>query len=332
MLPVFQKTQMAKGNKRLRLVALGLMLLGLWEMLALLQGVSAGMESNYRQRLAQGFGETHRTLHVLKADSPLGPAAKAADRNLSPVCRDEKCDGAQKPIQTAMLDGPVDYGADDATSAIGPRRESDAAPSNLAATTGGGLPQGSSASGAPFIGSPGSGPFGFGGPVLGGPGFAGPNQPGSANCTTSQESNPSAADASQAGCNSNAPGGSSGTQLASNTPPSDLSLSSASDTVGGNPDPGAPASANSNPPPDSDDGKKSDFDAPLSSDLPDGTGGPNDPKGSDGPGGGSGEGPDGSGLAPNQPVQLPEPITLSLFGAGLAGVVLLRRRTSHSSK
>ena len=65
-----------------------------------------------------------------------------------------------------------------------------------------------------------------------------------------------------------------------------------------------------------------------------GSGGPGGTGGTDGSGGpGGANGPDAPIVSSNLPtIELPEPLTLSLFAVGLAGALLLRRRAAHSSK
>src|SRR5690349_1389443 len=126
MLTVSHNTSMSKGKKRrLRLAALGLILLGLWGMLALLLGTSVGRETRYRSDLKAdlepGFGETHATPHLLD-----GAAGQSADKGLFPAdkgplppCVEKHCPGTDGIVDSALLDSPVDDGGDDATSSIG---------------------------------------------------------------------------------------------------------------------------------------------------------------------------------------------------------------------
>jgi hypothetical protein len=127
----------SKGKKRrLRLAALGLILLGLWGMLALLLGASVGKETRYRADLKAdlepGFGETHAT-----RPHPLDKAAGGdLDKDLPPLCLSKDCLGTEEAVDTAYLDRPIDDGADDATSAIGrprgPEGSPDTPPLNIA--------------------------------------------------------------------------------------------------------------------------------------------------------------------------------------------------------
>jgi hypothetical protein len=120
---------MSKGKKRrLRLAALGLILLGLWGMLALLLGASVGKETRYRADLKAdlepGFGETHAT-----RPHPLDKAAGGdLDKDLPPLCLSKDCLGTEEAVDTAYLDRPIDDGADDATSAIGRPRGPEGSP------------------------------------------------------------------------------------------------------------------------------------------------------------------------------------------------------------
>ena len=260
------KRSVSKEKRRLKLTALGLILLGLWGMLALLLGASVGRETNYRRTLnadlQPGFGETHATRHSLAA-------GRHGQKDLPPLCVGTDCLDAGQGHNTAYLSPPgydVPEGVpsddvDDATSAIGrphgpetspptQGRISDPVPNWLF------VPQG------PVGGNPG-GPGG-GNPVPGGPDIGNPPQ------------NPN------------------------DTPPSDFTQPPFSNPPG----PDAPAPTDPGP-------------------------GPSEP-GPNGPGP-SPDAPPNGGAQPD-PQQLPEPLTLSLFAAGLAGAVLLRRRRDHSSK
>jgi hypothetical protein len=243
---------LSKSKKnRLKLAALGLILLGLWGMLALLMGASIGKETRYRANLMAdlrpGFGETHATRpHPL--DEPVlddEPAVGRDRKGLPPLCLDQDC------LKKQLADGgypvrPLDDGADDATSAIGRPRGPEQPSLNIAR---------------------GSDPF--------------PNSlfiPGGGGDTSG---NPNQG-------NSNPP------QEPGDTPPPDFTQP----LLVGSPGPGTPGPDGPGPDKPRPDGPKS-----------------NGP----GPGGPINDGPD-------QPLQIPEPLTLSLFAAGLAGSVLLRRR------
>lgn len=260
---------MSKGKKkRFRLAVLGLILLGLWGMLALLLGASVGMETHYRANLKAdlqpGFGETHATPH------PLDEAAgRSRHKDLPPLCLGMDCLGTEEVVSTASLDEPVDDGADDATSSIGRPRS----------------PQG----------SPGTSPFNI---AQSGPPDFFPN----------------------------------GLFIPGGLPGGNPNPGRPENPSGGNPNPPdnfAPRNPGDTPPPD--------FTPPPFLNLPgpDSAGptgpGPNGP-GPNGPAS-NGPGPDGPGSGgPDQPLQIPEPLTLSLFVAGVVGSVLLRRRNPHSSK
>ena len=271
MLPVSRTRSLSKGKKRrLRLAALGLILLGLWGMLALLLGASVGKEVRYRADLKAdlqpGFGETHAAPHPLGAPFPV---EEFSDGNLPPVCLDKDCPGTARVADAALPDRPVDDGTDDATSSIG---------------------RGSTSSPTP------------GGPALN---FARGGSPGFPSSLF-------------------IPGGLSG----------------------GNPNPGRtenPKGDNPNPPdnfrppdnPPQNDLPPLDFTPPFLNPPGPDTPGPEGPgipefhgpgPGSDGPGPHGPDGPPGG--RPDQPQQIPEPLTLSLFAAGVTGLTLLRRRRS----
>jgi hypothetical protein len=386
---VRQKTHMAKGNKRLRLAALGLILLGLWGMLALLLGASVGMESGYRVSLLHGSGETHGTPHPLGEAKPNG---RSSHKDQPPICAGENCRGMEEVVDTALLDQPVDNGADDATSEIGPRRGPESSPPSP--TPGGGdnafsnfIPGtqfGGSSGGVGFGGSGSVGP-GFGGPGFGGPGFGGPSNlistqilgnpppsfnsplldvppggpggspsPGSsADCVPPDKSSKTTqTDSSgKTSCSQKdtrlQTADSNSSNNSSNTPPLDFNQPPFSDSVGG---PGGPG------------GSGGTFGAVINgaiapggldvlvvlsgTDGSGGAGGSGGPGGTGGTGGAGGTGgtggtggPGGSN-GPDAPIvssalptiELPEPLTLSLFAIGLAGALLLRRRVAHSSK
>ncbi|HWU53869.1 MAG TPA: hypothetical protein VN175_00120, partial [Rhizomicrobium sp.] len=87
----------SKGKKRrFRLAALGLILLGLWGMLALLLGASVGRETHYRADLKAdlrpGFGETHATPHPLDRQEA---AERFTDKDLPPPCVGKDCPGTE---------------------------------------------------------------------------------------------------------------------------------------------------------------------------------------------------------------------------------------------
>lgn len=253
---VTHNPSVSKGKKRrLRLAALGLILLGLWGMLALLLGDSVGKETHYRADLKAdlepGFGETRATPH------PLDKGA-AGSTFLPPLCLAVDCLGTEEVVSTAWLDRPVDDGTDDATSSIGrsPNPEGNPPPSNIAE------------GGNPFL----PGLFIPGGnPLPGG-------TPGHPNPTD-------------------------------NFDPPDNTPQNPPDT----------------PPPD--------FTQPPFSVVPEGppNGGsegpeaPEEPKGPQGPGG-------PGGTTPDQPIQIPEPLTLSLFATGVVASMLLRRRKPRASR
>lgn len=168
------RRSLSKEKKRLGRTALGMILLGLWGMLALLLGASVGRESDYRRTLnadlQPGFGETHATRHSLHADKPNG---------LPPLCLTTDCLGVG--ADTAFLEPPLEPPGvpgdevDDATSAIGGQRPpqtpssftqghgSDPFPNWLFVPQGGGNPGGS----------------GSGNPIPGGPNDNPPQNPGS---------------------------------------------------------------------------------------------------------------------------------------------------------
>ena len=240
---------------------MGLLLLGLWGMLALLLGASVGKETHYRadlkSDLAPGFGETHATRPHL-----LDKAAEAAlDKDVFSPCLSADCFRREDVVVPGYRDGPVDDGADDATSSIGGPRNPGGAPGTSPLN----FAQGPFPNGL-FI------PGGGGNPNPGGRG--GPN--------------------------------------------------------GGNPNP--PDNPNTNP----NDTPSPDFTQPPFSNPP-GLGGPtphgpgpNEP----GPNGPGGEGPHGPDGPPDggKPIQIPEPLTLSLFATGVMGAALLRRRKTHASQ
>ena len=250
MIPPPHRWSLSKEKRRLGRTALGMILLGLWGMLALLLGASVGRESNYRRTLnadlQPGFGETHATRHSLDADKP---------HDLPPPCLTGDCPGVRRGADTAFLEPPLEPpgvpgdDVDDATSAIGGQRAPQAPPS---------FTQGHSSDPFPnwlFV------PQGGGDP-------GGPDS--------------------------------------------------------GNPIPGGP---NDNPPQKPD--NPPDFTQPPYSN-PDGPGRPDAPGGPAGPGGPDNPPKDAPQTDP--PLQIPEPLTLSLFVAGLAGFLLLRRRWDHLSK
>lgn len=176
------KRSMSKEGRRLRFAALGVILLGLWGMLALLLGTSLGMESNRRRALnpdmAPGFGETHATGHK--------NAGISRHEDLPPPCLGDDCAGIKEGFDSGYPASPTlapgDEG-DDATSAIGRPRGPDApAPAPAPGLTSGSIPNwlfvpnGDGVLGSPEIGnSPPGGPD-VGNPFLGGPDIGNPPQ------------------------------------------------------------------------------------------------------------------------------------------------------------
>lgn len=256
---------MSKAEKRrLRLAALGLILLGLWGMLALLLGASVGKEARYRAELKAdlepGFGVTRAAPHPL-ADT----AGPSSDKDLLAFCVEKHCPGARDFADSALFDRPVDDGADDATSSIGRPHGPQNSP-DPGFPDHGELPLSIVRGGTP---DPFSAPlFIPGGLPSGKPN---PDGPGNSNPADNPPDNP--------GTPHN-PG---------DIPPLDIILPPFSDGPGK---------------------------------VPQGPGGPKGPTESEGPGG----------TPVEQPQQIPEPLTLSLFAAGLAGSVHLRRRKIHSTK
>lgn len=247
---------------------MGLILLGLWGMLALLLSASIGKETHFRADLKAdlepGFGETHATRpHILDEGTQA-----ALHKDLLASCLSADCFGREDVVDPGYRDEPVDDGADDATSSIGRP----------------GSPGGSPGSPSLNIAQ---GPFSNGLFIPGGGGN--PNPGGSGN-----------------------PGGPTG------NPPDN---------------PGTPQHPNDTPPPDF---TQPPFSNPPGLDSPHGPGsngpGPDGP----GPNGPAPEGPRGPDGPPNgvpdKPIQIPEPLTLSLFATGVAGSVLLRRRKARTSK
>ena len=315
---------MTKGNRRLRLTALGLMLLGLWEMLALLQGASAGMGWAFRLTSDQGFGETHATHHPVPHEKVLGTARNAGE-NLPSLCAGENCagngSGTNQAFDMAFLDRPggdgakpADDSADDATSEIAPRNIGQNSPPSF---TGGG--EGNVFANGPFIPGEqlGGGSEGPGGPGLFAfnPGIA-PFGPGSnpggkdtVNCNSSQKPRDS-------GCKTDSNDG-AGSGASGETPQLDFSqppFSFAVIDTGGD---GGTSGASG---PGGSDGSGTGTGAPDSSGTGAGQG--------DGSGGG---GPSSLSFALDPPIQLPEPVTVSFFALGLAGTFLLRRRPLRST-
>jgi hypothetical protein len=251
------KESISNGKKkRLRLAALGLILIGLWGMLALLLGDSVGKETHFRadmkSDLEPGFGETHATPHPL--DKGTGRST-----DLPPLCLD--CLGTEEVISAASLDRPIDDGEDDATSSLGRSRNPEGNPPPLNIAQGGN----------PFLPGlfiPGGNPF-----PGGTPGGGNPNPPDNFNPPDSTPQN------------------------SNDTPPPDFTQPPFSLVPEGPPGGGA-----------------------------EGPGGQEEPRGPQGP-----QGPGGPGT-PDQPIQIPEPLTLSLFATGVAGSIWLRRRKPHASR
>lgn len=146
-------TAPSRRSREKKLTALGVILLGLWGMLALLLGASVGMESNYRRTvhldMEPGFGETHATRHPRNEDAD-GYAPDA----LPPPCLGKDCPGIEQAADTGYpgahrTDVPGDD-VDDATSAIGrpqspqtpPTFTGDPVPNWLFVPGGGGNPGG----------------------------------------------------------------------------------------------------------------------------------------------------------------------------------------------
>ena len=167
----------SRDKRRLKLTALGLILLGLWGMLALLLGASVGMESNRRRTqhpdLERGFGETHATRHKRVSAS--------VHEDLPPLCLGQDCPGIEQAADTAYLrppghDVPGDE-VDDSTSAIGrPRGPETPSPPFTPGGASDPVPNG-------FffpLGPPGGNPGGpdSGNPVPGGPNAGNPPSPG----------------------------------------------------------------------------------------------------------------------------------------------------------
>jgi len=317
-------------------------------MLALLLGASAGMATRYsaelKADLQPGFGETHATPHLLKEP---GPANGAAGKGLPPPCVDKDCPAAEEFARTALLDRPVDDGADDATSSIGRPRgsEGSSGPNGFSGTGGApGLGGAPGPGGSPVAGGGGPGFFPNSlfiprGPV-GGPGAL---PDGSSSCSPKEDGDDDSKDNESGnekcdsdnvninnGSNPN-PGGEenlnggnpNGPQNPDGIPPPDFTQPPFSLAPEGPPNgptgPAGPGGGSDGP------------DGPNGPGGPGGPGGPNGPTGPEGPGGpNTPDGPGGPGLDP--PLQIPEPLTLSLFAVGVAGSVLLRRRKTHSSK
>ena len=316
---------MSKRNRRLKLAALGLMLLGLWEMLALMQGASAGREAGYRMRQAPGRGETPSWSRPL---AEAGFVSNGATRKALPLCKGNSCWGIEKPLElarldnasftTASFDNPVDDGADDATSAIGPRGGQQASPSDFA-------PAGPTIPFSPESFGPGR-QFGFSPGIasLGAPfAFAGPSgassQPGetqasepAAKCqSTSRDLKQPELISGDSGCGTD-PDSLADSTMAQNSdglPPPDFTEPPFSDLAGGS---GAQESAGA---------VTGVF--TVSDDTEASSPGSNGPDGSSGP-----NGDPAATLDP--PIELPEPVTLGIFAMGLAGTVLTRRRAGHS--
>jgi hypothetical protein len=263
----------SKGKKRrFRLAALGLLLLGLWGMLALLLGASVGKETHFhadlKTDLEPGFGETHAThRHPLDKD-----ADAALHKDLLALCLNADCFGREDVVVPGYRDEPVDDGADDATSSIGRPRGPDGSPGTPSLN----MAQG----GAPFP----NGLFLPGGLTNPNPG----RPPNGGNPPDSKPDNP--------GANPN------------DSPPPDFTQPPFSNPPGLE-DPG-PHGPGSNEP------------------GPNGPG-PNGPT-PDNPGPHGPDGPPNGG--PDKPIQIPEPLTLSLFATGVMGAALLRRRKTHASK
>jgi len=356
---------MSKGNKRLRLAGLGLILLGLWGMLALLLGNSVGMETGYRANFLSGSGETPRTQH------PQANGKRPAN------CVGENCAGMEEVVNTALLYIPLEAGPDDATSAIGPRRgAADSSPGFTSAESGNAFPN--ETPGSQFAGI-----AGFGGPGIGNPGGSSNSPQGSGNPAGFSPpffsffpgGGPANTDGPQIA--SNAPGdglpldlghppfdvpsgGSSGNSkppvdcVPLNDQSSDLQASAEKLDCGtdsnGNQNSGGNQGSNGNANGDQNSGGSQgsngnfngdqnsgglqivvnptpplDLNLPPFSDPP--GGGTGGLGGSGAPGGGGG--PDGPTTAAldDPPVELPEPVTFALFAAGLAGAFGLRRRS-----
>ena len=243
---------------------MGLLLLGLWGMLALLLGASVGKETHFhadlKTDLEPGFGETHAThRHPLDKD-----ADAALHKDLLALCLNADCFGREDVVVPGYRDEPVDDGADDATSSIGRPR----GPNSSSGTPSLDIAQGLFPNGL-FI------PGGGGNDNPGGPNGGNPNPPG--NAPDDPNTNPN------------------------DTPPPDFTQPPFSNP----PDPG-----------------------PHGPDQLDPNGpGPNEPA----PGGPHGpDGPPNGG--PDKPIQIPEPLTLSLFATGVTGAILLRRRKTRASK